>query len=210
MNKYLKQRMMKSDHRNPYGSKGGYVDSYGRDNAMDHRQYDSRDNNEYDGYGYHFHGNPKHMQPGAYQMYAQVTPQMYDSRGSNNDYRNRDYNYEDDNYERDYHHEDPETKFKKEMHHFKNKLKENAKYNISDEELIKHAKQMGVQFDKYSEEDLIVTYYMLMCEYPLDLLNNPQVYIVMAKHFLESKKSKYKGTDKLAAYYYEIVLGGEE
>lgn len=210
------------DHRNPYGSKGGYVDSYGsKDYAMDYNQYDSRGydraydnrrgdrNSGNDGYGYHFHGNPRNAQPSAYEMYAQVTPQMYDNRGydkgydQNYDQRRYDRAY-DRGYDRDSGEEQSEKKFKEEIKKLPQELKQYDKFGLRKEEIINKASQMGIQYDKYSEDEFLATYYLMMCEFPVDILNTPQAYMVMAKHFLEGKKGKYKGADKLACYYYEI------
>lgn len=196
------------DGRNPYGAKGGYVDSYGGYNAMDYNQYDSRGYDRAygrDGDGYHFHGNPEYNKPNAYQMYAQVTPQMYPMpygmdmrRGDYGDYN--DYNM-DGNAEQKYH-EDLKKLCKK--------LEKHNKFpNVRKEEVLKQTKQMGVPFDKFNEEEFMCAYYLMMAEHPMDLLNSPQAYMIMAKDWLKSKATKYKGSDKLAAYYYEIVKGGK-
>ena len=71
------------------------------------------------------------------------------------------------------------------------------------------AKQMGIKFDKYNEEEFFTTYYMVMSDFP-QIANDPHTYLAMAKDWLEDKDSEYQGSDKLAAYYYEVVKGGKE
>lgn len=196
------QNKNQQDGRNPYGAKGGYVDSYGGYNAMDYNQYDSKYNNRdygMGGDGYHFHGNPEYNKPNAYQMYAQVTPQMF-PMPYGMDMRRGDYGM-DGNVEQKYH-EDLKKLCKK--------LEKHNKFpNVRKEEVLKQTKQMGVPFDKFNEEEFMCAYYLMMAEHPMDLLNSPQAYMIMAKDWLKSKATKYKGSDKLAAYYYEIVKGGK-
>ena len=77
------------------------------------------------------------------------------------------------------------------------------------EEIINKAKSMGVKFDMYNEHEFVATYYMMMSDYP-SIMSDPHLALAMAKDFLEDKDSELKGSDKLCAYYYEIVKGGEE
>lgn len=190
----------KQDGRNPYGAKGGYVDSYGGNYGMGYNQHDSRGYGR-DGDGYHFHGNPEYNKPNAYQMYAQVTPQMYPMPYM--DMRRGDYgDYGMDGHGEEKYHEDLKKLCKK--------LEKHNKFpNVRKEEVLKQTKQMGVPFEKFNEEEFMCAYYLMMAEHPMDLLNSPQAYMIMAKDWLKSKATKYKGSDKLAAYYYEIVKGGK-
>ena len=50
---------------------------------------------------------------------------------------------------------------------------------------------------------------MVMSDYP-QVANEPHTYLSLAKDWLEDKDSKLKGSEKLCAYYYEIIKGGEE
>lgn len=227
MNKYLKRKFMeenKGDYKNPYGSRGGYVDSRGYDRndyaRMDRRNdynqynsgYDSR--NDYQSYDKDYHHYPQqygqHMGAMPYEMYGVggIRPRSdyndgyrdgYDSamRNSSMD-RNSDYNYEE-----------KEKEFKHKMKEWSHKLKQQAMFNMPEHDIINQARQMGVKFDKYDEDDFLATYYMLMSDLKLDSINSPQAYMILAKQWLEDKDSELKGAEKLSAYYCEIVKGGK-
>ena len=68
---------------------------------------------------------------------------------------------------------------------------------------------MGVKFEDYNEEEFLTTYYMVLSDYP-KIANEPHTYLALAKDWLEDKDTALKGSEKLCAYYYEIVKGGEE
>lgn len=226
MNKYLKRKFMeesKNDHRNPYGSKGGYVDSrgydrndYGMDSRNDYSEYNSgydsrNDYNSYDSRNdYHYKQYGKHNRPAQYEMYGigGIMPKQdyndgyrdgYDSamRDSRMD-RNSDYGYEE-----------KEKEFKHKIKEWTNKLKQQDIFNMPEHEVINQAKQMGVRFDKFDEQDYLATYYMLMSDLKLDSINSPQAYMILAKQWLEDKDSELKGAEKLYAYYCEVVKGGK-
>lgn len=222
------------DGRNPYGSKGGYVTSSrrGRENRMrdremdmeyDYAKYDSRYDSRYnfdrrsqDGhYPYQQYG--ERNRPMEYEMYGYgiggIKPMDYGydynydyARGGNRSGRDRNYDYD---YDYDYVSEDMEKEWKEHLKKWCEELKRYDRFNIPKEQVIQNAKQMGVEFDKYNEEEFLTTYYMVMSDYP-QIANEPHTYISLAKDWLEDKDSKLKGSDKLCAYYYEVVKGGEE
>lgn len=89
------------------------------------------------------------------------------------------------------------------------KLKHHDRFGMHKDQVIHNAKQMGVDFRDYNEKEFVVVYYMLMSDFP-KIANEPHTYISMAKEWLEDKDSMLKGSERLCAYYYEIVKGGED
>lgn len=143
---------------------------------------------------------------------------MYDDR----DYtRRRDYDYDyargrrrDSDYARnhDYAMEedyDLADEWEEDLMEWCKKLKHHDRFGMHKDQVIHNAKQMGVDFKDYNEKEFVVVYYMLMSDFP-QLANEPHTYISMAKEWLEDKDSMLKGSERLCAYYYEIVKGGED
>ena len=233
MNRYLRDRanrrgMLQRDGRNPYGSRGGYVSSSrrGRDRAnmnydnyrggynrmrdremdmeYDYAKYDSRYDSRY---------NPdRRSQDGhyPYQQYGERNrPMEYEMYGYGiGGIRPMDYGY-DYSYDYDYASEDMEKEWKEHLKKWREELKRYDRFNMPKDQVIQNAKQMGVEFDKYNEEEFLTTYYMVMSDYPT-IANEPHTYISLAKDWLEDEDSKLKGSEKLCAYYYEVIKGGEE
>ena len=209
------------DGRNPYGSRGGYVMSTrrgrGRDRAMDDRnyypEYDSRGNRGYDReqydsdyhYGSQHYG--EHNRPMDYEMYAYGVGGMrpmydYDMRGR------RDYGMD---YGMDYASGDMEKEWEKHLEEWCKELKKKDKFGLPKEQVLSQAKQMGIKMNKdYSEEEFITTYYMVISDDKHNLLSNPQIAMYKAVDFLEDDDAELQGSEKLCAYYYEIVKGGKE
>lgn len=233
MNRYLRDRanrrgMLQRDGRNPYGSRGGYVSSSrrGRDRAdmnydnyrggynrmrdreidmeYDYAKYNSRYDSRY---------NPdRRSQDGhyPYQQYGERNrPMEYEMYGYGiGGIRPMDYGY-DYSYDYDYASEDMEKEWKEHLKKWREELKRYDRFNMPKDQVIQNAKQMGVEFDKYNEEEFLTTYYMVMSDYPT-IANEPHTYISLAKDWLEDEDSKLKGSEKLCAYYYEVIKGGEE
>lgn len=229
MNRYLRDRanrrvMSQRDGRNPYGSRGGYVSSSrrGRDRAyMNYDNYRDRENRmrdremdmEYDyakynsGYDSRYNTD-RRSQDGhyPYQQYGERNrPMEYEMYGYGvGGIRPMDYGYD-----YDYASEDMEKEWEEHLKKWQDELKRYDRFNMPKDQVIQNAKQMGVEFSKYNEEEFLTTYYMVMSDYP-SIANEPHTYISLAKDWLEDKDSKLKGSDKLCAYYYEVVKGGEE
>ena len=210
MNRYLQDRAMRrngrmmNDGRNPYGSRGGYVSTSrrGRDRAMDYGDYYPEYDPRMD-----YMPNPQYPNPDynmGYQRHGQYQRPMYEMYGVGGIqpvyHHNMGY---------DYGHEGMDKEWEEHLHKWIEKLKKYDKFNMPKEEIINKAKSMGVKFDKYNEHEFVATYYMMMSDYP-SIMSDPHLALVMAKDFLEDKDSELKGSDKLCAYYYEIVKGGEE
>lgn len=235
MNRYLKDRAMRRDMnmrdgRNPYGSRGGYVSSRrgrgrdrsdmnydmvrgnrGYDRGMDYEydypkhdsQYDSRYDREYGGQDGHYpmerHG--EHYRPMDYEIYGVggMRPLMNDYRGRRMDYG---YGY-------DYASEDMEKEWKEDLEEWCKKLKKHDRFNFPKEQILSQAKQMGVKFDEFTEEEFLTVFYMVMSDYP-QVANEPHTYLAMAKDWLMDKDSELQGSEKLSAYYYEIINAGQK
>lgn len=221
MNTRARDYMMRrgGDMRNPYGSKGGYVSQNRprRDRAM----YDR--NSYYEG-EMEFKGMSDHAMSGDYARGRR------DYGDYNNDYaRNRrDYGYYDDDYAMngyetrrhndygyDYHYM-PYPDYAsgnlshEELHHWKKKLTAEMEKGecemLSDEKIMKRAKEMGIKFDEFSEEEFAVTVLALYTDYCKTLGKaNTDMYLKMAKDFLEDKDAGVRFGEKLAAYYDNIV-----
>lgn len=210
MNKYLRDRAMRKDMRNPYGSRGGYVSSRkgrGRDRAMDYGhdypEHDGRYDMRYDSrrmdsrYDRDMEYPRESHRPMDYEIYGVggMRP-MYDYRGR------MDYGY-------DYASEDMEKEWHEDLEEWMHKLKKHDIFNMPKEQIIQKARDMGVTFHEYNEKEFITTYYMMISDYK-NVSNDPHFYLVLAKQFLEDEDSELKGSDKLCAYYYEVVKAGKE
>lgn len=118
-------------------------------------------------------------------------------------------NYAQKDYDYGYDYASEEKEWKEHLKKWCEELKRYDRFNMPKEQVIQNAKQMGIEFDKYNEEEFLTTYYMVMSDYP-SIANEPHTYISLAKDWLEDKDSKLKGSEKLCAYYYEVIKGGEE
>lgn len=209
------------DGRNPYGSRGGYVMSSrrGRDRAMDGRdyrsEYDSRYDSRYDAnYGTsdgHYGGERygEYRRPFEYEIFGEMT---YKDRNREDYYsgNNRsDYHYE--NYGQsynDYSSEDPKLKYKEELEKWIKKMKNKDRFQISKQEVISRAKQMGINFEEFTEEEYYAIYLAMVTDYK-NIGNDPQKYLDLAKQFLEDDDIELSPSEKVYAYLNYIVLGKE-
>lgn len=234
-NRYLERKMSRMrDGRNPYGSRGGYVDSrrggYGRDRAMDSRDYRS----EYDSRGYDramsdHRGQDYHMvnqynrepyRRANYEMQGYVTGRS-DYRGDYNDYARTQGGYGYDHtgdyrdYRGDYNDYDyadygnMDKQYKDDLEKWMHELKQHDRFGMPKDQIMQKANQMGIKFDQYDETEFLTTYYMVISDNP-QIANDPHTYLAMAKNWLEDKDAELKGSEKLCAYYYEIVKGGKQ
>lgn len=185
-------RRMRTDGRNPYGSRGGYVSSH-RERRMRDRGYSP----EYDSrYNDREHRRMDYRMDGNYPIYSEQYD--YNNRpiefyGVGGMYR-PDYGY------------DMEKEWEEDLHEWIEHLKKYDKYGLSKEQIIQQAKNMGVRFTDYDELEFYTAYLMQLSDYPAVGGDYP-IFIQMAKSFLEDEDAKLKGSDKLCEYYYRIVLG---
>lgn len=187
----LTMREYRHDGRNPYGSRGGYVTSgRGRDRRMDYG-YDSTERGRSDYRGY----------------------DRYDRRYDDERY---DRNYE---YDREYHRpmdyaydgaeEDMEKEYEEKLHEWIKKLKKKDRFGLSKEDVMKKAKSMNVNFNDFDEDEFYAVYLMMVSDYK-HIGNDPHIYLAMAKDWLMDDDVKMRGSDKICAYLYTIVLGEDE
>lgn len=225
------------DRRNPYGSRGGYVTSRkrrgsNRDRAMDMGNYSPERDSRYDsrytsnmGMGnqdghYPAQRYGEYSRPMDFEMYGygiggirpmDYAPYDYNmNQNGRNDYDYHHYPYPYPNMRgMDFASMETENEWKEDLKEWCEELKKYDRFNMPKDQVIQNARQMGVAFDKYNEEEFLTTFYMVMSDYP-KVANEPHTYLAMAKEWLEDEDSKLKGADKLCAYYYEVINAGEE
>lgn len=190
----------KRDMRNPYGSRGGYVSSRRgsrRDYSMGDREHDYRMG------GYDMPSNTR-----GYSSMEQ--PRQYNSTMGNPSMRYDAYPYMPYDMRYDYSSSNDmmsEEEYEDFLEDKCKELKRYDKFNMGKQEVLNQAKQMGINFNDFDEEEFIVTYYMMMSDYKEDMLNSPQIYMLLAKDWLEDKDSDLQGGEKLYAYLMLIVEG---
>lgn len=224
---------MRRDGRNPYGSRGGYVDSRGRRDRM--RGRDARSDYEYrDRQSDMRRGDRAYSQQDYARDYGyDERDRGYDSRSDYNDMRGEYrpieamgyfsgyYGGQDRRYDRgndyndygDYEGDYGETLTKEELKKWEEKLMEEvdepqAKQFFKKENVEQKARQMGVKVDK--PEELAVASLMVYTDYCKALKpyigSNMDIYIKMGDMFLNDKDSEVKGGEKLALYH-DLVSG---
>ena len=143
---------------------------------------------------------------------------MYDMRGRGGDMGYRNYDMRGRDYGYDYGYGDygdyGETLSEQELEHWCKKLKsqldEREKQMFTKETITQKAKAMGKQMEGFGEKELEVTTLMVYTDYKNTIGQNPDLAIKLAFDWLLDKDVAVKGAEKLAVYYDEIVMGGEE
>ena len=93
----------------------------------------------------------------------------------------------------------------------KKELEEKDKQYFSKENIKKKAEEMGIKFDKFSMEEFYVTVLMMYTDYCKTLgTANMDIYLRLAKDWLEDDDVKVKGGEKLATYHDYIVEGDDD
>ena len=134
----------------------------------------------------------------------------YDMRGRGG---RRDYGYYGEDYG-DY----GETLTKEELEKWKHKLmqevEEKDKHFFETANIEQKARQMGVQMKDYKPEELSVVSLMLYTDYCKTLKkyvgSSMDIYIDLAKDWMDDPDSEMKGSERLAVYHDEIIMGGED
>lgn len=212
--------------------------SYNRDYARSMRDYNremrdysrnERMNGEY----------PRQMNDGHYpmsrgqgQMYRPIEAMGYfNGYYGTEDYAHNNYNYDmargnnreyqgeyDYNYGYDYAGDYGETLGKEELEKWNKKLmkelEEKDKAMFTKQNISQKARQMGIQMEGFSEDELLTATLMMYTDYCKALKpyvgNNMDIYVAMAKAFLIDPDASVKGGEKLAIYHDCIVEGEEE
>lgn len=200
------------DGRNPYGSRGGYITSRdprrrdrmsgmsdyarGRDYGYEGPEYPNREREERmyrDGHYYPFEITGKMgYEEEMYDPYYQ--DMMYDYRGRGRDYAGA------------------EMLSNRELMDWSQKLmqdvEEKDKAFFKYENVEKKAKDMGIQFDKFSFDEFYTTVLMQYTDFCKTLgTANMDTYLRLAKDWLQDQDSELKNSEKLYAYYYYVVMG---
>lgn len=199
-------------HSQPHDERGSRYYESGRQHDMGYDYPMMRDGH------YHKGGEGKTYYPieamGKFNGYWGMPEEDYRGRGRdygdyNYDMRGRDYNYD---YGYDYAGDYGETLSNKEIEHWSKKLmgelEEKDKQFFMKENIMNKAKQMGIKFDKFSEEELWIATLMTYTDYCKTLGSaNMDIYIRLAKDWLEDDDIAVKGSEKLAVYFDCIVEG---
>lgn len=209
MNRYA-EKMLKAqgrDHRNPYGSRGGYVrDSAGRNykneivrspSEMDYRMRDrARSGGRSD-----YRGMQRRSDYANNRDYADY-----------NDY-NMDYGYGYgvgmfDYDTEDYGEEEPKKLSAKDIKKWEKEIEnadgtKGAKFDV--QRIRQLAQQQDVQFEEYSPETMTMVANMLYSDYCKVLGGDAMLYIRLAKAFLEDDDFDGEPEEKVMLYYKCIV-----
>lgn len=227
MNRPFMPRMMR-DGRNPYGSRGGYItsrDPRRRDGAR--MDYARAGRGEMMGADYNYSGmdyaekRPDMEDYGyPFEVYGEVEMGDY-ARGRNasGQYtRDRhfydpmymsDYRYD---YNRGYDYAGANMLSNKELMQWSqrltNELEEKDKNYFKYENIEKKAKDMGIQFDKFTFDEFYLVCLMMYTDYCKTLgTANMDIYLKLGKDWLQDQDSELKNSEKLYAYYYYVIMG---
>lgn len=186
MRDYLmnRDRRMNRDGRNPYGSRGGYVTSR-RDHGRGYYEGEFR--------GMSDHNSRPEYDERRYRDHRRTNEYDYAS-----DYRMDDYDYGGGylNHE--------------ELHAWKRMLCDSLEKGecemFSDDKIIKRAKENGIRFDNFTEDEFIVAVLMMYTDYGKTLGKaNIDTYVKMANDFLCDEDSGVKYGEKMTAYFDHVV-----
>ena len=187
------------DMRNPYGSRGGYVDS----RSMDYnRGYDSRrrDYRSYDG-NMSEYSRPPYIN---YEDYLGDSARGYESRDVNNyDGHYMDYKYDGHN-----ENNDEEKEYYENLKKWINKLKAKDKFNVPKEQILKQARNMGVNFDRVSEDEFYA-FYLMLVNLHKKISDDYNDYINLAKDWLSDDVINMEPSEKVCRILYDFVLNKE-
>ena len=158
------------------------------------------------GYFTGYYGGGQDMARGGRRDYGY--DYNYDMRGG------RDYGYD---YGYDYAGDYGENLSQEELEHWKKKLmkevEDKDRQFFTKEHIGQKARQMGAEMKDYTEDELVVATAMVYTDYCKTVKkyvgNNMDIFIELAKDWLEDKDSSVKGGEKLAVYY-DCVIEGED
>ena len=196
VNRYLQDRAsrrvsMRRDRNRGYEQDYARGRGQGRGRGMDRRDY----SNEYDRRDMYDYARYPDYSPGHEMFaygYGQIKPrEEYDYRGS--------YDYSSDDVKKEY---------EEDLQEWIEKLKHKDRFKVPKDQVIKQAKNMGIHFVEYSEEEFYAIYLAMVSDYKT-ISNDYNNYIRMAKDFLEDDDMAVSPSEKVCIYLYEIVLGGK-
>lgn len=111
-----------------------------------------------------------------------------------------------------------ESLTKEELEHWKKKLMkevdEKDKHFFEPQNIEQKARQMGAEMKGFNAEELALVTLMVYTDYCKTIKkyigSNMDIYIELAKDWLTDPDSELKGSERLAVYHDEIVMGGED
>lgn len=95
--------------------------------------------------------------------------------------------------------------YKRDLVEWERKLKSKDMYNLPKHEVIKKAKEMGVRFDQY-EEDEFYTMYLLHMNLYTNHGKDPHAFIAMTRAFLESDCFDTHPEERVCKFLYHLGL----
>jgi hypothetical protein len=224
MHEDMRRDMNYTGGRGGYPMRGGdYAQNQmaNMDMRGDYRGNDMGDMARRGDYGYDGHHYPQGQGStyypieamGVFNGYYGMPEQDY-ARGGRRDYGydmryGRDYGY-DYGYGEDYGEKLSDKELEEFCHKLKSQLTEQEKQMFSKETLMQKAKSMGRQMEGFGEKEVEVVAIMLLDDYKKSLGANPDLMVKLAFDWLDDKDAKVRGAEKLAVYYDEIVMGGED
>lgn len=132
------------------------------------------------------------------ELYRDYDHQLY----YDNDYR-KDYRGVKNAYGMDY-----DKEYHEDLKHWISTLQKKDRFKINMEQIIKRAKEMGVDFKEFDEEEFYAAYLMHLSDYP-KISNDYNSYIEMTVAYFNDDDIAVSPSEKLCKYYYSIVLGEE-
>ena len=198
----------------------GVDDFYGReeDMARGRRNYDMARGRRNMDYNYDY---ARRRMDGHYPISAGSTYYPIEAMGVFNGYYGMGgQDYARGRYRRDYTYDYVGGDFgenlgKEEISHWTNKLmkevEDKDKQFFSKENIMRKAQEMGIKFDKFNQEEFYVTALMMYTDYCKTLgTANMDIYLRLAKDWLEDDDVSVKGGEKLAVYHDCIVEGEDD
>ena len=208
MNYLMKRHMMMKNKENgsDYNSREEY------------RGRDYRDMNYREDYRSDYRGDYRSDYRGDYRSDYRGDYNYYEN-GRTSDYRGQDYrgqdyrggDYRSQDYRgQDYHSQEQlMSMYKQDLEKWTQKLKEKDRFKLPKEEVIKKAKNMGVAFMDYTENEFYVMYLLMLSLFKA-VANEPHTYLAMAKSALEDPSSSLSPSEKVQVIMYEIAMGGRQ
>lgn len=201
------------DGRNPYGSRGGYVtsrDPRRRDRMGRMEDYNYSRGRDYEYEGPEYPNRDMAMRRDGHYYPFEITGKMgYEEEMFDPYYQDMMHDYARGS-GRDY--AGAEMLSNRELMDWSQKLmkdvEEKDKAFFKYENIEKKAKDMGIQFDKFTFDEFYLVCLMMYTDYCKTLgTANMDIYLKLSKDWLQDQDSELKNSEKLYAYYYYVVMG---
>ena len=203
------------DGRNPYGSRGGYVTSRDprrrdRMGRMEDYNYSRGRDYEYEGPEYPNRERDERMYRDGHYYPFEITGKMgYEEEMFDPYYQDMMHDYARGR-GRDY--AGAEMLSNRELMDWSQKLmkdvEEKDKAFFKYENIEKKAKDMGIQFDKFTFDEFYLVCLMMYTDYCKTLgTANMDIYLKLSKDWLSDEDVSMRYSEKLSTYYDTIVMG---